>query len=165
MIHRPPAGTALAVGEQVPTWSSVDQHGAPIGSQELAGRAALMVFYPFAFTGICSGELDELQGSLDEIDSAGVTLIGLSCDTMYTQRVFSEHRNLRMPLVADHWPHGAIASAFGVFDAQAGCAVRASFLIDGDGTVVWQVVNDIGERRDITDHVTAVRDWAARSRP
>ncbi|HLQ82031.1 MAG TPA: redoxin domain-containing protein, partial [Bacillota bacterium] len=62
--------------------------------------------------------------------------------------------------VTDHWPHGAIARAFGVFDEESGCALRGSFVLDAEGVVRWSVVNAIGDARDMAAHVAAVSQLA-----
>ena len=76
---------------------------------------------------------------------------------MFTLRVYAETEDLPFDLLTDHWPHGAIARAYGVFDEEAGCALRGSFVLDPDGRVTWSVVNQIGEPRDIAAHLAAVQ--------
>ena len=68
-------------------------------------------------------------------------------------RAFAEAEDLPFDLLSDHWPHGAIAREYGVFDDEAGCALRGSFLLDRSGTITWQVLNGIGEPRDIVAHL------------
>ena len=116
----------------------------------------LLVFYPFAFTGICTGELAEVQRSLDTFRAGGARVLAVSTDTMFALRVFAEQESLDFELLSDHWPHGAIATSYGVFDADVGCAVRGSFLLDSDGVITWKVVNGLGEARDIEAHLAAL---------
>ena len=67
---------------------------------------------------------------------------------MFTLRAYADAEHIGFDLLSDHWPHGAIARAYGVFDEQAGCALRGSFVLDADGVVTWAVGNGIGEPRD-----------------
>jgi peroxiredoxin len=148
--------TAVQVGDAAPDFRTRNQHGQPVALSELRGSPVLLVFYPFAFTGICTGELADLQRNLGEIEAAGARVLAVSTDTMFALRVFAEQEQLRFELLTDHWPHGAIAASYGVFDAEVGCALRGSFLIDAAGTVTWRLVNQIGEGRDIAAHLTAL---------
>jgi alkyl hydroperoxide reductase subunit AhpC len=59
-------------------------------------------------------------------------------------------------MLSDFWPHGAVARAYGIFDATAGVATRATFLIDGEGVVRWKVVNDLAHARDQATYHLAI---------
>jgi peroxiredoxin len=111
----------------------------------------VLVFYPWAFSGICRGELAALRDDHDRFVRLGVRVLGVSCDAMFTLRAYAEAEALPFDLLTDHWPHGAIAQAYGIFDDQAGCALRATFVLDAEGVVTWRVVNGIGEPREMTD--------------
>lgn len=151
------AGPAqVRVGSGAPEFASRNQYGEPLGLAELAGAPALVVFYPYAFTGICTGELRAIQDLLPRFTEAGARVLAISCDSMFSLRVFAEQEGFGFDLVADHWPHGEIARAFGVFDERSGCALRGSFVLDADGVVRWSVVNAIGDARDMAAHVAAV---------
>ena len=116
----------------------------------------VLVFYPYAFTGICTGELRALQELSADFAARGTRVVAISCDSIYSLRTFAEQEGLTFDLVSDHWPHGAIASAYGVFDTDRGCAVRGSFVLDAAGVVRWSVINEIGEARDIAAHLVAL---------
>ena len=99
-------------------------------------KAVAVVFFPFAFTGICQDELCALRDDLSRYESAGVQVLAVSCDTGPSQRKFAEEQGYQFPLLSDFWPHGEVAKAYGVFNDAAGCAWRATFLVGKDGTVV-----------------------------
>ena len=143
----------------MPVVGGPNQHGEPI---ELAAldSAYLLVFFPYAFTGICTGELAALRDSSAVFAQHGVRLIACSTDSMFAQRVFAETESFDFDLVSDHWPHGSIAEAFGVFDAERGCALRGSFAVDLTGVVRWRVVNGLGDARSVEDALTAAADLA-----
>ncbi len=109
----------------------------------------VLVFYPFAFTRICTAELGEIRDHHGEFLQARARVLAASTDTMFTLRAFAEEQKLGFDLLSDHWPHGAIAASYGVFDAQLGCAMRGTFVLDADGSVVWSVLNRIGEARQL----------------
>ena len=89
-----------------------------------------MIFYPFAFTGICTGELARVQADLPTFQNDNVQALTISCDSPFTHKVFSEREGFEFPLLGDFWPHGAVAQAYGVFNDKGGMANRGTFLID-----------------------------------
>ena len=143
--------TVPAVGEPAPDFGGRTQHGETLRLSELRGGRLAVVFYPWAFSGICRSELAALRDRLDRFEAARVRVLAVSCDAMFTLRAYADSEALPFDLVSDHWPHGAIARAYGIFDDGAGCARRGTFLLDADGTVRWTQVNGIGEARDIGD--------------
>jgi peroxiredoxin len=76
---------------------------------------------------------------------------------MFALRVFADQEHFDFDLLSDHWPHGATASRYGVFDQELGCAMRGSFLLDANGVVRWKVVNQIGDARDVQAHLAALQ--------
>ena len=114
------------------------------------------MFFPFAFSGICTGELCELRDNIAAFDEAGVRLLAVSCDPMFTLRAWSEQEGYTFDLLSDFWPHGAAARAFGVFDEATGHALRGSFLLDADGVVRWSVVNPRGQARPLSAYREAL---------
>lgn len=149
--------SALAEGTTAPEFTLRDQHGAEVGlSATLERQPVLLVFYPFAFTGVCTGELKALEANLEAIRTAGAEPFAVSCDSMFSLRVFAEAEGLSFPMLSDFWPHGAVASAYGVFDAERGCAVRGTYLIDRAGRVRWRVVNPIPDARDVDSYLEAI---------
>ncbi|PKK15069.1 MULTISPECIES: peroxiredoxin [Thermomonospora] len=137
------------VGDLAPDFELQDQHGAPVRLSSLRGRGVLLVFYPLAFSGVCTGELDgirdELLPGLDE----DIRVLAVSVDSMFALRAWADARGYSFPLLSDFWPHGAVARSYGVFDDERGVAVRGSFVVDREGVVRWKVVNPIGEARDL----------------
>ncbi len=145
----------LAIGDLAPDFTLKDQHGQDVQlSSHAAGKVALIVFYPFAFSGVCTGELTGLRDRLGEFETADTTLIALSCDPMYAQRAVADRDGIFFPLLSDFWPHGLTAQAYGVFDEISGAAKRSSFIVDKQGRVGWMVHNATGEARDLTEHAT-----------
>jgi mycoredoxin-dependent peroxiredoxin len=134
-----------------------DQHGTTVDlAGELQDRAALIVFYPFAFSGLCGSELQALQGTLGEFDNERVQLLAVSCDPVFALRTYADREGFGFRLLSDFWPHGATARDYGVFDEAKGCAARGSFLVDQDGLVRWSLVNPISEPRPIDAYRHAV---------
>ena len=139
------------VGQPAPDFTARNQHGELVGTAGLRGAPAVLLFYPWAFSSICRGELAAVRDDHDRFTAAGARVLAVSCDAMFTLRAYADAELVDFDLLSDHWPHGEIARAYGVFDEQAGCALRGSFVLDSDGLVTWAVVNGIGEPRNVTE--------------
>jgi mycoredoxin-dependent peroxiredoxin len=148
---------ALSVGDIAPDFELTDQHGRPVRLRDLRGRkAVLVVFYPWAFTGVCGGELRAMQADLADLANDDVELLTVSTDSMYALRAFADQEGFTFSMLSDFWPHGAVADAYGVLHPDVGVALRGTFLVDRDGVIRWSVVNGIGDARDIGDYKRAI---------
>ena len=123
-----------------------------------ATRNVVAVFYPFAFSGICTGELCEIRDNLGAFESEDVQVLAVSCYHMFTQRAWSDAEGYFFPLLSDYWPHGGTARAYGVLDESGGFAKRGTFLIDPQGVVRWALVNGRSERRDFGGYRAALKE-------
>ena len=146
----------LAVGDAAPDFTLPNTHGTPVRLGDLRGAPVLVVFVPFAFSGTCTDELCEIRDNIEEFESAGVELLVVSCDAMYSLKAWAAQEGYSFDLLSDFWPHGDVARAYGVFDDERGLAVRGSFLIDADGILRWAVVNERGQRRDFGGYRAAL---------
>ena len=148
---------AIAVGDQAPDFALKDQHGRTARLADLRGsKAALVVFYPWAFSGVCGGELHAMQADLDDLVSDEVELVTVSTDSMYALRSFADQKGFTFPMLSDFWPHGEVARAYGVLHEDIGIALRGTFLVDRDGVVRWTVLNGIPDARDVEDYKRAI---------
>lgn len=142
--------TEPAVGTPAPGFTLKDQHGQDVALADFAGaKAVLVVFYPFAFSGICTGELCAIRDDLTRFQSEQVQVLAISCDPMFTLRAWADAEGYGFPLLSDFWPHGEVARRYGVFLDEGGFATRGTFLIDRDGILRWSVVNGPGQARDL----------------
>jgi len=139
---------SVTVGQVAPDFTLVNQDGDTVTLSQFRGRKVVLVFYPFAFSALCTGELCALRDRRGDFDDDTV-LLGVSVDTKYALKVFAEQEGLGFDLLSDFWPHGAVAQEYGVFLPDAGGkATRATFVIDREGVVRWAVINGPGEPRD-----------------
>lgn len=145
------ADTRIGVGDVAPDFSLSDQYGATVSLRELrSDRGVLIVFYPFAFSGICTGELTEIRDDLGAFQNERCAVVALSCDPVFALRAWADQEGYFFPLLSDFWPHGQVSSAYGVFEQSGGFARRGTFLLDRDGVVRWALINDPGSRRDFS---------------
>lgn len=148
---------SIVIGSPAPAFELSDQHGNKVSLASFKGeKNVVLLFYPFAFTGTCTGELCALRDDLSQFQNDDVQLLAVSCDSMFTQRIFAEKEGYEFPVLADFWPHGAVAQSYGIFDETRGCALRGTFIIDKEGIVRWQVVNGLGDARSLDDYKTAL---------
>jgi len=143
------AGDGLPVGAAAPDFTLPDANKTPVTLSAFRGKQpVLLVFYPFAFSGVCTGEMCQLRDDLSSFTDAGVQVLAISCDTSQSLRAWRIQENYQFPLLSDFWPHGAVAQAYDVFFDKAGMALRGTFLVDVDGVIRFAEVNPPGQARD-----------------
>lgn len=144
---------AIELGQQAPDFTLPNHHGEPITLSSFRGRKnVVLIFYPWAFTGTCTSELCEIRDRLTSFDNENTVTFAISCDAKASLRIFAEREGYVFDLLSDHWPHGDVARAYGVFNEKAGVAIRGSFIIDRDGIVRYAVVNAIPDARDPAEY-------------
>lgn len=149
----------LTVGQTAPDFTLPDQNGEDFSLSAFRGsKNVVLVFFPFAFTGICTGELCEIRDNLGGFVSDKVQVLAISCDSMFTQRAFADKEGYFFPLLSDFWPHGDVARAYGVFDEGEGRPVRGTFLVDREGIIRWTLVNGPGQARDFSTYHAALAE-------
>ncbi|MEY4735379.1 MAG: hypothetical protein RL428_714 [Actinomycetota bacterium] len=147
----------ISIGNAAPDFELSDQHGNKVSLSSFKGKKnVVLLFIPFAFTGTCTGELCAMRDDLSAFQNENVELLAVSCDSMFTQRIWAEKEGYNFSVLADFWPHGAVAQAYGIFDEARGCALRGTFVIDKEGIVRWSVVNGLGDARSNDDYKAAL---------
>ncbi len=150
---------AVEIGDVAPDFELKDQHGTPVRLSELRGKKnVVLVFYPLAFSGVCSGELGEMRDSFPEAERDDVEVMTVSVDSVHVHRTWAEIEGYEFGLLSDFWPHGAVAKSYGVFDDERGLAVRGTFIIDKSGVVRWKVVSPILQARDLAAYQKALAE-------
>jgi mycoredoxin-dependent peroxiredoxin len=150
---------AVEVGDRAPDFELKDQHGASVKLSDFRGKKnVVLVFYPLAFSGVCTSELCAIRDDFPEITRDDVELLTISVDSTFALRTWADRDHFGFSLLSDFWPHGAMARSYGVFDENVGVAKRGTFVIDKNGVVRWKVVNPIPQARDIADYQKALAD-------
>jgi mycoredoxin-dependent peroxiredoxin len=138
----------LEAGTEAPDFTLKDQNGQPVTLSSLRRRNALLVFFPLAFTGICQGELDEIRDNPSRYDNADTQTLAISVGPPPTHKVWATQHGFTFPLLSDFWPHGVVASAYGVFNEVTGFANRGTFVVDRTGVIRFAEMKAPGEARD-----------------
>ena len=150
---------SIAVGSVAPDFTLKSQHGEDITLSSYRGDTnVLLVFFPFAFSGICTSELGEIRDNLAELEGRDVQVLAISCDHFFTNRAFSDRDGYAFPILSDFWPHGAVSTAYGTFNDGAGAADRGTYVIDREGIVRWMVRKGIGDQRDLSEYRAALAE-------
>jgi peroxiredoxin len=146
---------SVSVGDKAPDFTLSNQFGEDftLSSQ---GKPIALVFYPFSFSGLCTGELCELRDNIQMFRDAKVELVGISIDSKYTQAAFAKSENYDFQLLADFWPHGEVSQKYGVFLEDKGFSTRATFLIDAQGVIAAKFVTAPGQARDLASYRKAL---------
>ena len=140
---------APEVGTEAPDFTLKDQNNQEVTLSSFRGeRGVLVVFYPFAFSGICTGELCAVRDDIGSFQNDDVQVLAVSVDHVFALKAWANQEGYQFPLLSDFWPHGEVAKAYGVFNADRGMAVRGTFLVDKAGVVRFAEVNEPGVRRD-----------------
>ena len=148
---------SLAIGSTAPDFKTKNQHGEEVSLSSFKGKKnVVLLFYPFAFSGVCTGELCGLRDDLGAFENEKVQLLAVSTDPMWSLRAFSEKEGYKFPLLSDFYPHGEIAKKYGVFEETRGCAVRGTFIIDKEGVIRWSIVNGLPDARNLAEYKSAL---------
>ncbi len=147
----------IEIGQEAPDFALVDQHGEPVTLSQFRGsKNVVLLFYPYAFSSTCTGELCEIRDRLASFDNDETVTLAVSIDHKYTLRAFADQEGYMFRLLADFWPHGAVATEYGVFVEAKGAAKRGTFIIDKAGILRWSVIHEMGEARDADDYEKAL---------
>ncbi|HEY8303585.1 MAG TPA: redoxin domain-containing protein [Solirubrobacteraceae bacterium] len=128
--------TVVTPGTKVPDFKLVTEGGEDFTRAELAGKTTVLVFYPFAFSPVCTDQLQVYEKSLPEIAERGAAVYGVSCDSSWAQKAFREKLGVSISQLSDFEPKGAACAAFGVLH-PGGFPQRALVIVGPDGVVRW----------------------------
>ena len=148
---------SLIIGDHAPDFELVNQYGETVKLSDFRGKKpVVVVFYPLSFSGICTGELCEIRDNFAKFEKEDVELLAISVDSKFVQKQFAEHEGYKFSVLADFWPHGSVAQAYGVFIEEAGIANRATFVINKDGELVAKFVTAPGQARSLDEYDRAL---------
>jgi peroxiredoxin (alkyl hydroperoxide reductase subunit C) len=127
----------IAPGTRAPDFRLIDERGERFTRSELLGQTSVLVFYPAAFSPVCTDQFQIYEEVLDELEERGAKLYGVSCDQMWTQKAFREKLGITIPQLSDFEPKGEASRAFGAYFERGGVSNRALVIVDPEGVVQW----------------------------
>ena len=146
----------VEVGSPAPDFTLRDENGEEVTLSSLQGQNVVLVFYPFAFSSICTKELRDVTGLEAKYGDANAKVFGVSVDSPFALKAFRKHEGLTPHLLSDFEPKGAVAQEYGAYLDGLGFATRATFVIDKDGNVAWKQISSPGEARDQEEAIEAL---------
>ncbi len=147
---------AVEVGSEAPDFTLKDENGRDVTLSDLRGRNVVLMFYPLAFSGVCTRELHDISAAADRYEAANAEVLAVSVDSHYTLAAFKRDEDLKAHLLADFHPKGAVAQQYGTYMEGIGIAGRATYVIDKDGRVVHKVTSEVMNPRDQEEYLTAL---------
>lgn len=150
---------SIAIGQEAPDFELRDNHRQPVRLSDYRGKkAVVVVFFPFAFGGICTDELCRIGDSIEDFQNDDVQVLAITCDAAPSNAAWAEAQGYTFPVLSDFWPHGEVSRQYGSFDETIGCAKHGSFVIDREGVVRWSVVNGVPDARDLDEYRTVLAE-------
>ena len=132
----------IAPGTPAPDFRLIDETGEKFTRENLLGQTTVFVFYPFAFSPVCTDQFQVYEEVLDEFAAQGATLYGVSCDATWSQKAFREKLGVTIPQLSDFEPKGEASRAFGAYFEPGGFSNRALVIVDPEGVVQWSHLAD-----------------------
>jgi peroxiredoxin len=139
---------AVEVGQEAPDFTLRDENGEEVPLSSLRGRNVVLIFFPAAFSGICTKELHTATDLAEQYGAAGAEVFGVSVDSPYALKAWKRDEHLDARFLSDFHPKGQVAERYEAYIPEAGVATRATYVIDKDGKVAYKAVNHPGEMRD-----------------
>jgi len=150
---------SVAVGSPAPAFSLPDQDKNTVTLDDLKGKKSLVVFIPFPFTGICDNEGCAIRDHLAMLNQFDANVAVITCHAVPVAKKWSDENGFAFPVLSDFWPHGAVATAYGAFNADVGAANRITIALDAEG-VVRKVIDSgsLGVAREFDEYVAALNE-------
>ena len=152
-------GRRIEVGNVAPDFTLKDQNEKEIALGDLRGKKVVLSFHPLAWTGLCRDQMQDLEKHEEDFDRLGAVALGLSVDSVPCKKAWAQAIGIEeTSLLADFWPHGGAAQAYGIFRKKNGFSERAVFIVDRVGVIRFKKVYPIREVPDIEEILKALEE-------
>lgn len=149
----------INVGDIAPDFTLKDQNEQEVTLSALRGKKVVLSFHPLAWTRVCAIQMQDLEKHRAEMERLGAVALGLSVDAVPTKKAWAESLGIQETrLLADFWPHGAVAQAYGIFREKNGFSERAVFIVDAEGVVRFKKIYPMREVPDIQEILKALEE-------
>ncbi|HEY4882702.1 MAG TPA: peroxiredoxin [Myxococcales bacterium] len=148
----------LQVGDVAPDFELLDEEGKPTRLSSFRGRNVVVLFFPAAFSPICTQELKQIAGRRNDYDREDAAVIGVSVDNRWSLKAFKRDEGLTATLLSDFHPKGNVAQKYGVFIGETGYAKRGTFIVDKEGVLRGISVKEPKEARSEEDYLNLLRN-------
>ena len=148
----------LQVGDAAPEFELLDENGKPTRLSSFRGENVVLVFFPAAFSPVCTGELKGMSARAPEYEKEKARIVGISVDNKWSLKAFKRDEGLTATLLSDFHPKGNVSQKYGVFMGETGYAKRGTFVIDKDGVLRGITVKEPKEPRSEEDYFNQLRN-------
>jgi len=153
---------AIAVGQTAPDFSLKDQYDKDVKLSDFTGKKnVVLVFYPLDWSPVCTNEHACLVNDMKKFDTLDAAVLGVSVDSAWSHKAYSEKMGIKYSLLADFNPRGAMADKYGVYLAEKGITGRAIVIVGKDGKVAWVKSYDIPVVPDVAEVASALQQVKA----
>jgi peroxiredoxin len=153
---------AIAVGQTAPDFSLKDQYDQDVKLSDFAGKKnVVLVFYPLDWSPVCTNEHACLVNDMKRFETLDAAVLGVSVDSAWSHKAYSEKMGVKYSLLADFNPRGAMADKYGVYLAEKGISGRAIVIVGKDGKVAWVKNYDIPVVPDVAEVASALQQVKA----
>jgi peroxiredoxin len=154
----PDKSTPIAIGAAAPDFTLKDQNNKDFTLSKQKGKRVLLSFQPLAWTPVCQNQMLALEEHYVSFNFANAVAVGLSVDSQPSKKAWAAGMGLKqLKVLADFWPHGGVAKAYGLFREAEGFSERANVIIDEKGKVAWVKIYDLPELPDAHEIVDALK--------
>jgi peroxiredoxin len=146
---------ALTVGEVAPDFDLMDDSGERVALSGLKGKKVVLIFFPFAFSGVCTKEFHDVKDAADRLDAEGAEVLGISVDSKFSLNAWKQHHGYTARFLADFEPKGEVARKYDAYH-PAGFAKRTTYVIDGDGRIAHVIDQELMDKPDPAEYLAAL---------
>ena len=150
----------LKVGDTAPDFTLDSNLDKKITLSDYRGRKnVVLAFHPLAWTSVCANEMKAFEAEIAKFAKADAQVLGISVDSAPCKKAWAESLEIKcFPMLADFWPHGAVAKSYGIFREAEGTSKRATFIIDKEGVIRYKKVHPIGELPDLEELLDVLKN-------
>ena len=150
-------GNKLEIGDNVKDFILEDQNGKKFNLSKFKGNKVLLSFHPLAWTSVCAKQMKSLEKNKKIFEALGTTAVGVSVDTVPSKKAWAKSLAIKSTrLLSDFWPHGKVASLYGIFRDEDGISERANIIVDRGQKIAFLKVYKLGQLPDIREIIKAL---------
>lgn len=148
----------IVIGSRAPDFILHDQDDQEVRLSNLKGKKVLLSFHPLAWTGVCADQMKSLEANFERFSGSNAVAFGISIDSVPCKKAWAKSLAIsKTQFLADFWPHGEVAQAYGLFREISGFSYRANVWIDETGNVLWVKTYPLSQLPDIEEVLAVVQ--------
>lgn len=147
-------------GDKAKDFSLSDQDGKEVSLPDFKGKRVLLSFHPLAWTSVCADQMKALEENRSRLEKLNTVALGISVDTVPSKKAWAKELGIKNTrLLSDFWPHGEVATLYGLFREKDGFSERANIVIDENRKVIFMKVYPIAQLPDMEEIIKALESY------